>query len=278
MVVPLNLCRDFERVTAKCVKILEDPSEQQKLLPSTGINETLQNRLLELEGASILIVGRKDMQGDFVEFQFLSPESMARVVGVGLQWSRVVVTRQSDVIVTYVGNKAWLDFWKEAKQNKDSKMFTLLRGPIPRVSTKLEAVGDLTAKESSRRFGVGVEEFKSEIHNVYVKDYTKQNAMLPLIFELTKHMGVSGENARNSGKQHSGASSSGYAGGKSDDKKLANPSGKTQIPGDGNHEDKEGEESEFPSSNPSKLPAEDTMRNKSLTVTVISESGGTFHQ
>jgi hypothetical protein len=94
-------------------------------------------------------------------------------------------------------------------------------------------------------------------------------------------MGVSGENARNSGKQHSGASSSGYAGGKSDDKRPANPNGKTQIPGDGNHKDKEGEESEFPSSNPPKLPAEpplDTKRNKSLTVTVIPESGGTFHQ
>ncbi len=100
------MCRDLERVTAKRVKILEDPSEQQKLLPSTGINETVQNRLLELERASILIVGRKDIQGDFVEFQFLSPESMARVVGVGLQWSRVVVTRQFNVIVTYVGNKA----------------------------------------------------------------------------------------------------------------------------------------------------------------------------
>jgi hypothetical protein len=93
MAGPLNLCRDLERVTAKRVKILEDPSEQQKLLPSTGINETLQNRLLELERVPISIVGRKDIQGDFVEFQFLSPESMARVVGVGLQWSRVVVTR-----------------------------------------------------------------------------------------------------------------------------------------------------------------------------------------
>jgi hypothetical protein len=281
MVVPLNLCRDFERVTAKCVKILEDPSEQQKLLPSTGINETLQNRLLELEGASILIVGRKDMQGDFVEFQFLSPESMARVVGVGLQWSRVVVTGQSNVIVTYVGNKAWLDFWKEASQNKDSKIFTPLRVTIPRVSTKPEAVSNLTAKESSRRFGVGLEEFKSEIHNVYVKDNTIQNGILPVIFELAKHMGVSGENARNSGKQHSGASSSAYAGGKSDDKRPAKPNGKTQIPGDGNHKDEEGEETEVPSSNPSKLPAEpplDTKRLKSLTVTVIPESGGTFHQ
>ncbi len=84
-------------------------------------------------------MGQKDIQGDFVEFQFLSPESMARVVGVGLQWSRVVVTRQFNVIVTYVGNKAWLNFWKEARQNKDSKMFTLLRGTIPRVLTKLEA-------------------------------------------------------------------------------------------------------------------------------------------
>jgi hypothetical protein len=52
MVGPLNLCRDLERVTAKHVKILEDPSEQQKLLPSTGINE-----ILELERASIGIVG-----------------------------------------------------------------------------------------------------------------------------------------------------------------------------------------------------------------------------
>lgn len=46
MVGPLNLCRDLESVTAKHVKILEDLSEQQKLLPSTGINE-----ILELERA-----------------------------------------------------------------------------------------------------------------------------------------------------------------------------------------------------------------------------------
>jgi hypothetical protein len=58
-----------------------------------------------MENNSILTMGRKGkFEGaDSIEFLFKQAEDMSKVVRVGLQWSKVVVTKQFGVVVKYIG-------------------------------------------------------------------------------------------------------------------------------------------------------------------------------
>ncbi len=50
---------------------------------------------------------------DSKEFLLKQAEDMSKVVGVGLEWSKVVVTKQFGVVVKHIGEHLWSDLWKE---------------------------------------------------------------------------------------------------------------------------------------------------------------------
>ncbi len=74
--------------------------KQENQLSTIGIGDTSENcfqtGLPEMENDSILTKGRKgNFEGaDSIEFLFKQAEDMSKVVGVGLKWSKVVVTKQ----------------------------------------------------------------------------------------------------------------------------------------------------------------------------------------
>jgi hypothetical protein len=69
-----------------------------------GIGDTLDNcfqtGIPKMENNSILTMGRKGkFEGaDSIEFLFKQAEDMSKVVGVGLEWSKVMVTKQFEVV------------------------------------------------------------------------------------------------------------------------------------------------------------------------------------
>jgi len=174
--------------------------KQENQLSTIGIGDTSENcfqtLLPEMENDSIFTMGRKGkFEGaDSIEFLFKQAEDMSKVVGVGLQWSKVVVTKQFGVVVQHIGEHFWSDLWKETS-------FSPMRIPIPKPPTKL-SMFNLTPETSSKRFGVGLVGSRFQSGCVYVEDNEKQTGeMFPFIFELAEKMGLS-ENAKESNFQH----------------------------------------------------------------------------
>ncbi|CAM6034529.1 unnamed protein product, partial [Sphagnum compactum] len=182
----------------------DDYVQQQKQSSTVEASDTSENcfqiGLPQLENDSILIVGRKGtFEGaDAIEFLFGQVEDMSKVVGVGLQRSKVVVTEQFEVMVIQINEHMWLDLWKETS-------FVPMSINVPKfpINYKLPMC-NLTPEESSKRFGVGLGGFRSEGLCMYVEDnMSKQTGeMFPLIFELAEKMGLKSENAKPSWLQH----------------------------------------------------------------------------
>jgi len=175
--------------------------KQENQFSTIGISDTTQS-FFQTGLQEILTMGRKGkFEGaDSIEFLFKQAEDMSKVVGVGLQWSKVVVTKQFGVVVKHIGEHLWSDLWKETS-------FSPMRIPIPKPPTKL-SMCNLTPKESSKIFGVGLMGSRLESHCMYVEDNKKHTGeMFPFIFELAEKLGLS-ENAKDTKFQHrSGISS-----------------------------------------------------------------------
>ncbi|KAH8973335.1 hypothetical protein BDL97_01G041100 [Sphagnum fallax] len=287
--------------------------KQENQFSTIGISDTTQN-CFPNGLHEIFMKGRKGkFEGaDAIEFLFNQAEDMSKVVGVGLQWSKVVVTKQFGVVVKHIGEHSWFDLWTETS-------FSPLRIPILKPPTKLSTC-NFTAEESSKRFGVGVGGSRFQSHCMYVEHNEKQTGeMFPLIVELAEKMGLS-ENAKDSNFQHpSGISSEAMEGEKNDhggplletmDGGETNQGGTSSEPmdstdvgessqGGNSGEPMEGVESGQggPSSGPMEVGGDqqssdfqlrfeslqakgpqDSNENKSLTVTVIPEAGGTFYE
>ncbi len=289
--------------------------KQENQFSTIGISDTTQN-CFPNGLHEILTKGRKGkFEGaDSIEFLFEQAEDMSKVVGVGLHWSKVVVTKQFGVVVKHIGEHSWFDLWTETS-------FSPMRIPIRKPPTKLSKC-NLTAEESSKRFGVGLVGSRLENNHVYVEGNQNQTGeMFPFIFELAEKMGLS-ENAKDSNFQHpSGISSEAVEGEKNDHGgplletmeggeidqggTSSEPMDSTDVgessQGGNSGEPMEGVESGQggPSSGPMEVGGQrdqqssdfqlrfeslqakgpqDSNEIKSLTVIVIPEAGGTFYE
>jgi len=300
----------------------DDHLKQESNLSTIGIGDTPENcfqtGIPNMENNSILTMGRKGkFEGaDSIEFLFKRAEDMSKVVGVGLQWSKVLVTKQFGVVVKHIGEHLWSDLWKETS-------FSPMRIPIPKPPTNHElSMCNLTPKESSQRFGVGLMGSRLESRCIYVEDDRKQTSeMFPFIFEIVEKMGLS-ENVKDSNFQHpSGISSEAMEEEKNDhggplleilegaETNQGDISTEPMDPMDVGESSQGGNSGEplegvdrgqgGPSSGPTEVGGQrdqqsspfqlrfeslqakgpqDSNENKSLTVIVIPEVGGTFYE
>ncbi|CAM6045591.1 unnamed protein product [Sphagnum compactum] len=290
----------------------DDHLKQENQFSTIGISDTTEN-CFQTGLQEILTKGRKGkFEGaDSIEFLFKHAEDMSKVVGVGLQWSKVVVTKQFGVVVQHIGEHSWSDLWKETS-------FSPMRIPIPKPPPKL-SMCNLTPEQSSKSFGVGLVGSRLENNRVYVEDNQNQTGeMFPFIFELAEKMGLS-ENAKDSNFQHPSSISSEAVEGEKNDHggpllETMEGGGETDQGGTSSEPMDVGESSQGgnsgepmkgvesgqggPSSGPTEVGGQrdeqssnlqqrfeslqakgpqDSNENKSLTVTVIPEIGGTFY-
>jgi hypothetical protein len=117
---------------------------------------------------------------------------MTKVVGVGLEWAKVVVCMKSfDVKVISIGENAWRNPWEQVEQTRCSKDFILLNCNLANMNKNKFHISKLTAKESSKKFGIGVHVQGTLKHgevNTYVEDKGKHVAFNPLIWDLMQYM------------------------------------------------------------------------------------------
>jgi hypothetical protein len=162
---------------------IKSPKDLQSLAPKEVLGKT-----------SIVCVGGKAMEGDSVEFLFMHVGDMAKVVGVGLDWAKVVVNKEFGVNVVQKDEGIWTKLW-------------CLEHFVPRIITIPNPKQELmTHPNSAKTDGV---ELEANLGRVYVEDEKEENvhACFPLIFELAEHIGLRRENAMKM-KEVSGAESS----------------------------------------------------------------------
>ncbi len=59
-----------------------------------------------------MVVSRKNNDGN-VGLLFKDAENMTQVVGVGLEWAKVVLTKELDVEVREIGEHVWKGLWED---------------------------------------------------------------------------------------------------------------------------------------------------------------------
>jgi hypothetical protein len=148
---------------------------------------------------SIMVAGRKDKEGNLVELLFRDAENMAEVVGIGIDWAKVLVTKEMDVKVRQIGEGAWRDFWVNLDVKKAHEGFELMNIILPEPDTQDLRPSQLVLGDLTERFGVGLT--RGDVTGVYVQDHNEQvndHECFPLVLDLAKYMGLRGENGTKS--------------------------------------------------------------------------------
>jgi len=139
-----------------------------------------------------IVASTTNNDGGTFEFFFPSAKCMTKVVGVGLEWAKVVVCMKSfGVKVISIGENAWRNPWEQVEQTGCSKDFILLNCNLANMNKNKFHISKLTAKKSSKKFGIGVHVQGTLKHgeiNTYVEDKGKYVAFNPLIWDLMQYM------------------------------------------------------------------------------------------
>jgi len=230
-----------------------------------------------------IVASTKNNDGVTFEFFFESAKCMTKVVGVGLEWAKVVVCMKSfDVNVISTGENAWRNPWEQVEQTGCSKDFILLNCNLANTNINKFNISKLTAKESSKKFGIGVHVQGTLKHgevNTYVEDKGKYVAFNPLIWDLVQYMiNTCCKQCVGSTSNVSGSNASHNQGGsKGKEKVYMN----FRFPLESSNKQDENEEDDKhgpPLSNISSNVKINAKKEKILIVTVYPGSGGDFYR
>ncbi|CAN5957278.1 unnamed protein product [Sphagnum jensenii] len=116
---------------------------------------------------------------------------MTQVVGVGLEWAKVVVTKELDVEVREIGEHAWKGLWED----QGCEELELLEIILPEPETKVGGSLNTGLEDELERFGIGLT--KSDVIGVYAENHLEQlnEGFFPLVYDLVEYMGLEGENS-----------------------------------------------------------------------------------
>jgi hypothetical protein len=103
-------------------------------------------------GNSIKVVGRQDKAIGAYEFFFQSAKCMSKVIGMGLEWAKVVVDMEfGSVEVWFINETTWQDAWHQVEED-----VVVLNIDITNIRNEGRNIYSLTAEEALKKFGVGV--------------------------------------------------------------------------------------------------------------------------
>jgi Leucine-rich repeat (LRR) protein len=250
----------------------------KKFITSTPQLLTAQNG-----GNAFKIVARTKNNDEVTfEFFFESTKCMTKVIGVGLEWAKVVVCMKSfDVKVISIGENAWRNPWEQVEQTGCSKDFILLNCNLANMNKNKVNISKLTAKESSKKFGIGVHVQGTLKHgeiNTYVEDKGKYVAFNPLIWDLVQYMiNTYCKQCVGSTSNASGSNASHNQGGSKGKEKINMNS---QFPPESSNKQDENEDDKHgpPFSNIGSNVKINANKEKILIVTVYPGSGGDFYR
>jgi hypothetical protein len=153
----------------------------------------------------IRVAGRKNNKGD-VELLFEDVGSMLEVVGVGLEWAKVVVTKELGVEVRQIGEYAWKDLWANLKMpGQVYGGFELMNIICSELQILDQRPSNIVLEDLTERFGVGLT--STDVVRAYFEDHVEQSndqEFFPNVLDLAKYMGLEGKNVVKSSSVLSG--------------------------------------------------------------------------
>jgi len=153
----------------------------------------------------IRVAGGKNNKGD-VELLFEDVGNMLEVVGVGLEWAKVVVTKELGVEVRHIGEYAWKDLWANLKMpGQVYGGFELMNIICSELQILDQRPSNIVLEDLTERFGVGLT--STDVVSAYVEDHVEQSIdqeFFPHVLDLAKYMGLEGKNVVKSSSVSSG--------------------------------------------------------------------------
>jgi hypothetical protein len=276
-------------------------------MPSTSKNESLSPQLelratiTSIEGvpnlsttssSSTMVARRKNNEGN-VELFFENAEIMSQVVGVGLEWAKVVITKKLDVEVRHIGEHAWKDLGANLKMaGQVHGDFEQMNISLPELQTQDQRPSNILLEDLTERFGVGLT--SSDVISLYMEDQVGQSndeGFAPLVMNLAESMGVEAATVTKcrpvsggeggSSKQAAGGGSSKEASTRTQDPPQDPPEDPPQDPAQNPPDDHNQDPPNDPAEDPSDDPAEDSpkpLENKKVHVVTIYPEYGYVHQ
>jgi hypothetical protein len=160
--------------------------------PSNRSPTTLQSHFAKRKGMKrIVFMGKKATKGDsHVEFLYPDAKDMARVVGIGINRAKVVVTNHFDVeVIEMEDENIWTNLWNS--ENFVPMAIFLPNSPTER---KGDAQSNLILENPSRSSGVGLIGNDGTVHVDGSNTLLGDQRISPLILDLAEHMGLIREN------------------------------------------------------------------------------------
>jgi hypothetical protein len=167
----------------------ESLSPQPELFGTITSIEGVSN-LQPMKRSSIMVASRKNNEGN-VQLLFKDTKNMTQVVGVGLEWAKVVVTKELDVEVREIGQHVWKGLWEDQGCEELELIEIILLKPETKVG------GSLNTGLEEQIEGFGIRLTKSEVIRMYAENHLEQlnEGFFPFIYDLVEYMGLEGENS-----------------------------------------------------------------------------------
>ncbi|CAK9863379.1 unnamed protein product [Sphagnum jensenii] len=121
----------------------------------------VEDHCVQHDSESVITFGwRLASKANALELLFQSTKGMSSILGVGLEFAKVLVVPASlEVKIIGIGHASWDELWQDSSNNKDDVIDIVSIAKVRRAGAKLENPSNieyLTAKQRATKYGVGL--------------------------------------------------------------------------------------------------------------------------
>ncbi|CAM6069136.1 unnamed protein product [Sphagnum tenellum] len=167
-------CKD-EAAGRQAQKLLSSIHQRlQGLKRAIGVIPTpadyiVEDHCIQHDSESVITFGwRVAPEANALELLFRSKKGMSSILGVGVEFAKVLVVPASlEVKIIGIGHTSWDALWQDSSNNKDDVIDIVSIAGVRRPGAKLENPSNveyLTAKQSATKYGVGLKNKSNTAH------------------------------------------------------------------------------------------------------------------
>ncbi|CAM6078742.1 unnamed protein product [Sphagnum tenellum] len=129
----------------------------------------VEDHCVQHDSESVITFGwRLASKANALELLFQSTKGMSSILGVGLEFAKVLVVPASlEVKIIGISHASWDELWQDSSNNKDDVIDIVSIAGVRRAGAKLENPNNieyLTAKQRATKYGVGLENQSKRAH------------------------------------------------------------------------------------------------------------------
>jgi hypothetical protein len=158
----------------------------------TPADYVVEDHCVEHDSESVITFGwRLASEANALELLFRSKKGMSSILGVGVEFAKVLVVPASlEVKIIGIGHASWNALWQDSSNNKDDVFDIVSIGGVRRTGAELENPSNveyLTAKQSATKYGVGLQD-RSNIAHVNSTDVEPQSDCSCILDKVVQYL------------------------------------------------------------------------------------------